>query len=64
MSIVTGRYKFVSRDKLQIDITGDANPKMILVSIKGDEMTFTEHKFDIKLHRVQASAIRPEESVR
>ena len=63
-SKVTGRYKFLSRDKLQIDIAGDSNPKIIFVSIKGDEMTLTEHKFDMKLRRVDVSAIQPEESVK
>jgi hypothetical protein len=61
-SKVTGRYKFLSREKLRIDITGDAHPKMLLVSIKGDDMIITENKFDMKLHRVDASAIRPRES--
>ena len=31
---------------------------------QGDEMTFTENKFDMKLHRVDAPVIRPEESER
>lgn len=61
-SKVTGRYRFLSRDKLRIDITGDANPKILLVSLRGDEMTLTENKIVMKLHRVDAAAISPQES--
>ena len=59
-SKVTGRYSFSGRDKLRIHITGEAQPKEVLISIKGDEMTFSKDKFPIKLHRVDPSAIRPE----
>jgi hypothetical protein len=59
-SKVTGRYSDSGGGKIKIQITGEALPKEVLVSIKGDEMIFTEKNLTMKLHRVDPSAIRPE----
>jgi hypothetical protein len=58
-SKVNGHYSFLSWGKLKIDISGDTQPKIVFVSIKGDEMTFTENKFSMKFHRVDPSKIEP-----
>lgn len=56
-SEVTGRYKFLGRDKVRIDIAGDVQPKILVFSLSGDEMTLSEGQIAMKFHRVSASAI-------
>ncbi len=63
-SIVTGRYSLSRGGKLKIQVTGETQPKEVLVSIKGNEMSFTENNHTIELHRVEPSAIRPSDSER
>ena len=58
-SKVAGRYN-LSRDKLDIEVNGSPQPMKLLVSIKGDELTLTENKMMLKLHRVDPSMVKPE----
>jgi len=56
-SKVTGRYKFLGRDKVRVDIAGDVQPKMLVFSLRGDELTLSEGQMAMKFHRVPPSAI-------
>lgn len=56
---MSGHYSFLSKGKLKIDISGSVQPKIVLVSIKGDEITLTEGKLAVKLHRVDRAKICP-----
>jgi hypothetical protein len=61
-SRVAGRYSLSGGGKLTIQITGAAQPKELLVSISGNQMTITENRGTVKLHRVDPSAIHSSES--
>ena len=56
-SKVNGRYSFVGHDKVKVDIAG-VNPRLIRVSIKGDEMIMSEGVPTAKLHRGDPSAVK------
>ena len=51
---LTGRFTVLSRDKLRIQINDGSAPRIVLISIKGNEMTLTDQTVPLKFHKVDS----------